>query len=68
MARWKRRSWVTSNGSAVKNKEIWVAMDACKEALKIKGIEVILKWVKGHSNVPGNEAADRLAVAGMNRS
>lgn len=52
----------------MKNREIWIAMDACKEALKLKGISVVLKWVKGHSKVPGNEAADRLAVAAMNRS
>lgn len=26
-----------------------------------------LSWVKGHSNVPGNKMADRLAVQGVGR-
>lgn len=64
---WKRKNWLTAGGGAVKNKEIWLALDACRIALAIKQINVMLIWVKGHSGVEGNEAADRLAVQGMHR-
>lgn len=63
---WKRNGWKTVNGAAVRNKEIWIAIDACKEALGMKNIKLIIKWVKGHAGLAGNEMADRLAVNGMN--
>lgn len=62
---WKKNGWTTSSKQAVKNKEIWLALDACRQALALKTIEVVLQWVKGHSGIEGNEAADRLAVRGM---
>lgn len=67
LEQWKKRNWVTVSGTNVKNKEIWVAIDSCREALKLKGVEVVLKWVKGHSNIAGNIAADRLAVEALYR-
>jgi ribonuclease HI len=29
-----------------------------------KGVKTSFEWIKGHSDDPSNEAADRLAVAG----
>lgn len=53
---WKRRGWKSSTGEAVKNKELWVALDAlCKDR------SVEWKWVKGHAGHAGNELADQLA-------
>lgn len=67
MSNWKRNGFKNSTGAVVKNLDIWIAMDACREALTLKGVKVSFEWVKGHSKIPGNEAADRLAVDGMKR-
>lgn len=66
MQTWKQNGWKNSYGGAVKNKEIWLALDACHEALAMKSIKVSLNWVKSHSGIHGNEMADMLAVSGMN--
>lgn len=57
---WKRKGWKTSSGSAVKNVDLWRALDA--EAAKHR-IEWV--WVKGHAGHAGNERADRLANEGV---
>nr|WP_218851327.1 ribonuclease H [Nocardioides panaciterrulae] len=58
MAGWKRRGWRKGDGQPVLNVEIMQALDAA-----MTGRRVELKWVKGHSGHPLNEAADRLANA-----
>ncbi|XP_002730361.1 ribonuclease H1-like [Saccoglossus kowalevskii] len=55
---WKRNNWKTKSGVVV-NKEEIVELDAlCKQ--------IDVKWVHvpGHSNIHGNEEADKLAKAG----
>jgi ribonuclease HI len=56
MAGWKRRGWKKGDGKPVLNVEIMQALD---EAMAGRRVE--LRWVKGHSGHPLNEAADRLA-------
>ncbi len=56
---WKRNGWKTSAKQAVKNADLWQALDAA-----IAGHHVAWKWVKGHSGDLGNERADALANAG----
>jgi ribonuclease HI len=53
---WKRRGWVTAQKQPVKNKDLWVALDALCSARKLTWT-----WVKGHAGHPGNEMADALA-------
>lgn len=65
MYKWVRSGWVTASGSAVKNKDLWLQLMEAKEQLMNAGIVLHLVWVRGHSGDPGNEAADRLAVAGI---
>jgi len=56
---WKKNNWVTKNGEAVKNRELWQELDnLCKNHL------VNWQWVRGHSGNRGNEIADKLAVRG----
>lgn len=62
---WKKRDWKTANGADVKNRDLWVALDAAKDELLESGVNFHLVWVKGHAGHPGNEAADELAVAGI---
>lgn len=56
-----RRNWMAVAGGAVKNKDLIISIRTKLEAL---GDKVSLTYVKGHSGIPGNEEADRLAVAG----
>jgi ribonuclease HI len=59
MAGWKRKGWKTAAGDPVKNKEIWVALDAAASTHE----RVRWHWVKGHIGHELNERADVLAVA-----
>lgn len=54
---WKKNGWRTAGKKPVKNKELWIAMDAlCSER------KVFFKKVKGHSGILGNELADTLII------
>ena len=54
---WKKNEWKTSTGTAVKNKELWIAIDEARSKLKY----VNWKWVKAHNGDPKNEEVDKLA-------
>jgi ribonuclease HI len=60
MPNWKKRGWKTAAKKPVKNQDLWVSLD---EAIARHEIE--WKWVRGHTGVPGNEAADALANRGI---
>ena len=50
---WKRNGWKNSQKKPVKNKDLWVRLDAAAQRHTITW-----KWVKGHS---GNEHNERVA-------
>ena len=54
---WKKNDWVTSTGTPVKNKELWIAIDDVRNKLTL----VEWKWVKAHNGNPKNEEVDKLA-------
>ncbi|MCH9695907.1 MAG: ribonuclease HI [Gammaproteobacteria bacterium] len=60
MPNWKKRGWKTTAKKAVKNKDLWQALD---EATRRH--EIDWRWVKGHDGNPGNEMADELANLGI---
>ena len=62
MQNWKKKNWRTAQGGAVKNQDLWKALDEL-----VGRHEVDWHWVKGHSGDPGNERADRLAKRGIGR-
>lgn len=54
---WDKNGWLTSNKKPVKNKDLIIRiMEQLKSLPNAR-----LSHVKGHSNVEGNERADRLA-------
>jgi len=53
---WKVRGWRTADRRPVKNQDLWIELDKLAA-----GQELEWHWVRGHSGVPGNERADRLA-------
>lgn len=54
--RWRQRGWKTTNGTEVKNKELWQTLEAVSAQH-----EVTWHWVKGHSGHVENEQVDALA-------
>lgn len=53
---WKKNNWKKSDKTAVKNAELWQALDEAQARHTIEW-----RWVKGHNGDPDNELADRLA-------
>jgi ribonuclease HI len=60
-ARWEKNGWITAKGEAVANKDLW---DSLVRFIK-ENPAIQFEWVKGHSGVEGNEAADKLATKGI---
>ncbi len=55
---WEKNNWKTADKKNVKNVDLWKKL---KELTKSHKIE--WHWVKGHSNDPMNDLADKLAKA-----
>jgi len=60
LAQWKARGWKTADKKAVKNQDLWEALDRL-----VGGHDIEWHWVKGHAGHEGNERADRLANRGL---
>ncbi|KAL1694901.1 ribonuclease H-like domain-containing protein [Schizophyllum commune] len=61
---WRNRDWRKANGEPVLNVGLIKYIDSLLEFRSRLGHKVRLEHVRGHSGVPGNEGADKLAVAG----
>ncbi|MDD2405901.1 MAG: ribonuclease HI [Sphaerochaetaceae bacterium] len=57
---WKRNGWKTASKDPVKNKELWIELDALQQDLSVSW-----QWVKGHAGVELNELCDTLVRAEM---
>ncbi|MGN0941034.1 MAG: ribonuclease HI [Selenomonadaceae bacterium] len=53
---WKRKGWITSLGTPVKNKDLWLEFDDEFQRHSIR-----FYWVKGHAGNEYNEICDKLA-------
>ncbi|KAJ2898767.1 hypothetical protein MKZ38_003677 [Zalerion maritima] len=63
---WRKNNWMTKAGP-VKNRDLVESILDLLEIRAKEGGHTKFQWVKGHSNNPGNVAADRLAVQGCRR-
>lgn len=61
---WRRRGWMTAEGQPVLNRELWEILAAEVGQRGRGGIH--WHYVRGHSEIPGNERADEIAVAFSN--
>lgn len=57
---WKKKNWMTSSKTPVKNEDLWKMLDS-----EVSRHKLTWHWVKGHSGHPGNELADALANKGV---
>ena len=62
MGDWKRKGWKTTRGKPVKNQDLWQRLDDLLPAHQVRW-----RWVRGHTGVSGNERADALANAAIDR-
>jgi len=59
---WARSNWIAwKTQQPIKNKDLWQRIQPLLKANKVKFF-----WVRGHTGVPDNELADKLAVAAAN--
>lgn len=59
---WKLKGWKTASKKPVANQDLWQRIDK----LKHEKPTVVVKWVRGHSGIYGNELADNLATEIIN--
>lgn len=62
LPRWKARGWKTSDNKAVKNEDLWRALD-----IQAQRHRITWRWVRGHNDHVENERADALARAAIPR-
>jgi ribonuclease HI len=59
---WEKNNWLTKEGQAVLNKDIWQGLAEITRVFKMKR-EVVWKKVEGHSGLRGNERVDEIATS-----
>lgn len=59
---WKAKGWKNAAKKPVKNKDLWLEIDALTQTHKVR-----FHWVKGHAGHPENERADVLATSAILR-
>lgn len=59
---WVRKNWRTSTGKAVANETLWHQLLTLRTTRRIHP-----RWVRGHNGNAGNERADHLARAALER-
>ena len=62
---WKAQGWKTAAKQPVKNVDLWQQLD---QLVAKAGHRIDWRWVKGHAGDPGNERADGLANAGVEKA
>lgn len=64
---WRKRNWLTAEGQAVSNKELWQDLHSLvlERSKKFAGDQGKIEWLysRGHVGTPGNERCDEIAVA-----
>lgn len=55
---WRKRDWKSVSGQPVKNRDLWLELEAAADRHKVKWV-----WVKGHANHRDNNRCDKLARA-----
>jgi ribonuclease HI len=69
---WLARDWIKTDGNPVANTPEWKLVNAKLNLLKSRGVEIVVDWVKAHTEGVnreiGNIVADKLATIGVKYS
>lgn len=65
---WKKNNWIKTDGSSVKNEDLWKRLDFLIETIRKEGGEFQIDRIEAHKGLLGNTQADHLSVIAMNRS
>jgi len=60
---WKRKGWKRGQNAELANADLWREISAL-----LDGMNVTIKWVKGHAGILGNERADELSQIGREQA
>jgi len=58
---WEEQGWRTSAGTKVANLSVWLEFKDLLKQLKLRGISIEVRWVRGHNGNKFNELMDKLA-------
>ena len=58
---WIKKNWITSSGSDVLNKDLWIILNNLRNSLVDRKFEIKFSWVKAHSGNLWNERVDLMA-------
>ena len=59
---WRQRGWKSAEGNDIANRDLWEKLFSVASARR-KPNDMTWKYVRGHTDVPGNERVDEIAVA-----
>ncbi len=62
LTNWKQKGWKTAARKPVKNMDLWQQLDELQAQHKVDW-----RWIKGHAGIEGNERADMLANAAIDK-
>lgn len=65
--KWEKNSWERGPNAPVQNQDLIRAIRDRVDERERAGTSTGFVWVKGHADVPGNVAADKLAVEGSRK-
>lgn len=65
MPTWIANDWRKSDGRQVKNIAYWKKIEEVTNRLKELGVELDIKWLKGHAFDTGNNISDQMATLGL---
>lgn len=63
-SQWEAQGWRTASGKPVMNLDLWKQLYSILSYRPL----AVLKWVRGHAGIEGNEAVDQLAKAEAERA
>jgi len=64
LEKWRQNGWQTANHDPIANQQQWESLYQFKTEFARAEVKIDWRWVKGHSDDPGNQRADQIATQG----